>query len=301
MRIAITGSSGLIGSALRPALDAAGHEVVPVVRSTPEKGEVGWDPAAGEIDEAGLAGIDAAIHLAGVGVGDKRWTHEHKKAILDSRVQGTTLLSQALAGLDPKPAVLISASAVGYYGSGGDEVYTEDSPPGDDFLAEVCIAWEAATAAAEAVGIRVAHIRTGIVLSGEGGTLGKMLLPFKLGIGGRIGSGEQYWSWISIDDEVGAIQHLLGSSLSGPVNLTAPHPVTNAEFTKTLGDVLNRPTILPTPRFGLNLLLGKELVDTVAAVGQRVAPTRLLADGFEFAHPYVEDGLRAVLGKPLAA
>jgi uncharacterized protein (TIGR01777 family) len=296
VKVAVTGSHGLIGSALVPALQAAGHDVVRLVRQAPAVGEVRWDPDTGDIDAAGLQGIDAAVHLAGVGIGDRRWSEEHKGAVLDSRVKGTTLLSRTLSSLSPKPAVLVSASAIGFYGDRGDEVLTESSPPGAGFLTEVCERWEAATAPAEDAGIRVAHLRTGLVLSPAGGALKQMLLPFRLGAGGRIGSGRQWWSWITIDDEVGAILHVLADgALGGPVNLTAPNPVTNAEFTRTLGRVLGRPTLLPTPTIALKALFGGEAVEEMFLGGQRVEPEKLHASGYRFGQRDLEPALRALL------
>src|SRR5439155_25659384 len=234
-------------------------------------------------------GVDAVVHRAGVGIGDRRWSDEHKRAVLDSRVQGTTLLARTLASLTDRPSVLVSASAVGYYGDRGDEVLTEDAGPGTGFLSEVCEQWERSTAPAKDAGIRVAHLRTGLVMSREGGALKQMLVPFRLGAGGRIGSGRQWWSWIAIDDELGAILHVVGDdTVRGPVNLTAPNPVTNAEFTKTLGKVLGRPTLLPTPTFALKALFGGDAVDEMFLGGQRVVPAKLEATAYEFRHPHLE-------------
>jgi uncharacterized protein (TIGR01777 family) len=279
----------------------AGHTVHPFVRRPPrpDSTEIGWDPAAGRHDAAALAPLDAVVHLAGAGIGDHRWTDEYKQLLLDSRVDGTTLLASKLAevGADG-PEVLISASAIGFYGDRGDELLDETSDGGPGFLADICRAWEASTAPAEAAGVRVAHIRTGLVLSGDGGALDwKMKLLFKLGAGGRLGSGRQWWSWISIGDEVRAIEHLLTSSLSGPVNLTAPSPVRNAEFVKALGRVLKRPAVVPVPSFGPKLLLGSELAKALLFDGQRVMPNALLGDGFTFDHTDVESALSAVLGR----
>ena len=300
MRVAVTGSRGLIGSALVTALQADGHDVTRVVRGHPGHANVAWDPARGRIGADGLEGVDAVVHLAGVGIGDHRWTREHKRAVLDSRVQGTTLLAQALAGLSRPPSVLASASAVGFYGDRGDEILTEASGPGSGFLTEVVEQWEASTRAAEDAGVRVAHLRSGVVLSPEGGALKPQLLPFELGLGGRIGTGRQWWSWISIDDEVGAIRHVLadGSSLRGPVNLTAPAPVTNAEFAKALGRVLGRPTLLPVPVPALKVAFGSEMVEEMFLSGQRVVPERLLESGYRFRHADLEGALRDLLGRP---
>ena len=302
MDVLVTGSHGLIGSALIPRLRADGHRVARLVRGAPEGGDdVRWDPRAGTIDAAGLEGIDAVVHLAGAGIGDKKWTDDRKHLILESRTEGTSLLANTLAGLARTPSVLLSGSAIGVYGNRGDEVLTEASAPGNGFTAEVCAAWEEATAPAEQAGIRVAHLRTGIVLSTHGGALGRMLPPFKVGIGGRMGSGKQYMSWIAIDDEVGAIRHLLTADVAGPVNLTAPNPATNAEFTAALGGALHRPTKLPTPMFPLKVVYGGELVQSLLLDGQRVLPAALEASGYEFALPDLDGALRAVLAAPAAA
>lgn len=299
MDIAVTGASGLIGSKLVTALAADGHRPVRLVRRDPAPGEdaVRWDPAAGTIDAASLEGIGAVVHLAGEGIAEKRWSAEQKKRILDSRVQGTSLLATTLANLTTPPAVLLSGSAIGFYGDRGDEALTETSGPGDIFLADVCRAWEAATAPAEAAGIRVAHLRTGIVLDRNGGALAKTLPLFRLGIGGRLGSGRQWWSWIGIDDEVGAIRFLLDADVAGPVNLTAPNPVTNAEFTKVLGQVLGRPTLLPVPAFGPKLLLGSELAEQLLFTSARVLPDVLTAAGYAFQAPDLEGALRQELDR----
>jgi uncharacterized protein (TIGR01777 family) len=303
MNVLVTGSSGLIGTALLPRLRADGHRVTRLVRGEPQGADdVRWDPAAGTVDAPALEGVDAVVHLAGAGIGDKKWTAERKQLIFESRTKGTDLLARTLAGLTRRPRVLISGSAVGFYGNRGAEELTEASPPGDDFPARVCVAWEAATAPAADAGIRVVVIRTGIVLAAHGGALSRMLMPFKLGLGGRIGSGEQYMSWITLDDEVGAIRHLLtADSVSGPVNLTAPHPSTNADFTNALGAALHRPTRLPTPLFPLKVVYGSELVQHLLVDGQRVLPTALTASGYEFAHSDIERALRAVVGAAPAA
>lgn len=297
MEIAITGASGLIGSALASSLTDQGHRVVRVVRRAPVSGsdEIRWDPAGGTIDAASLEGIDGVVHLAGAGIGDKRWTDDRKKLVLDSRVDGTTLLATTLAGLDRQPSVLVSSSAIGYYGAPGE--FDESSPRGSGYLADVCVAWEAAAQPAIDAGIRTALPRTGVVLTPKGGSLKKQLPLFKLGLGGRFGSGEQWLSWISLVDEVRALEHLLASDISGPVNLCAPHPVTNNTFTKTLGAVLKRPTILPVPLFGPRLLFGKEFVDEVILGSQKIAPKVLTADGFEFETPELEPALRKMLGR----
>jgi uncharacterized protein len=298
VKVVVTGSSGLIGSALARALQARGDEVTRLVRRAPTTGEARWNPEEGHIEPGALEGNDAIVHLAGVGIGDRRWSEEHKRAVLESRVKGTTLIAETIAALTDKPRVLASASAMGYYGLRGDEVLTEDSAPGTGFLTEVCVQWEAATAPAEDAGVRVVHLRTGLVLSPDGGALKQMLLPFKMGLGGRIGNGRQWWSWISIEDEVGAIIHLIdGSDERGPVNLTAPNPVTNEQFTRTLNGVLRRPTLLPTPTFALRAMFGSEAVDEMFLGGQRVLPARLQADGYGFRHPDLEGALRQLLHK----
>ncbi len=303
MDVAVTGSTGLIGTALCRQLEADGHAVIRVVRRPVAPGEsaIRWDPAAGTIDAASLEGVGAVVHLAGAGIGDKRWTAERKREILESRTKSTALLATTLAGLDRKPDVLVSGSAIGFYGDRGDEVVTEQSPPGGDFLAEICTAWEAEASPAVDAGIRVTTIRSGIVLSAGGGALAKMLPLFKLGAGGKFGSGRQWWSWISLDDEVGAIRHLLDHPVSGPVNLTAPNPDTNARFTKVLGRVMGRPSFLAVPRFGPKLLVGGELAEALLFTSARVLPAVLESSGFTFAHPDLESALRRLLGKEQAA
>jgi uncharacterized protein len=296
LRVAITGASGLIGSALGRSLESDGHTVVPVVRGAGRAGVV-WDPEAGTIDAGGLEGCDAVVHLAGAGIADHRWTDEHKRRIRESRVRGTDLLARTLASLDRPPAVMVSASGIDAYGDRGDEVLTESSARGESFLAEVVQAWEEAAEPAEAAGIRVPRIRTGVVLDPSGGALAKMLPLFRFGVGGRLGSGQQWWSWISLVDEVGAIRFLIDHDVTGPVNLTAPTPVTNAEFTKALGKVLGRPTVLPVPKFGPQLLLGRELAEELLFGSKRILPTVLTSAGFEFEHPDLETALRAVLDR----
>ncbi len=297
MRVAITGSTGLIGSALKPHLESLGHEVIRVVRSNPSGTDIMWSPADLRIDDGALDDVDAVVHLAGAGIGDKRWTDAYKRELLESRTKSTTLISEAIAGASNGPTVLLSGSAIGIYGARGDEELNEASAVGDGFLADICVQWEAGTAAAEAAGTRVVHLRTGIVLSARGGALKKQLPLFKFGLGGKMGSGTQWQSWISIDDEVAAIAHLLTSDHTGAVNLTAPNPVTNAEFTDTLGDVLGRPTFLPIPKFGPKLVLGGELAQNLLFSGQKVLPTVLDADtDFTFQHPDLATALRALLG-----
>ena len=297
MRVLITGSSGLIGRALIASLAADDAEVFRLVRREPRAAnEIRWDPAAGVLDPESLERFDAVVHLAGAGIGDRRWSDERKQVILDSRVDGTKLLSRALASLQNKPDVFVSGSAIGFYGD-RDVPVTEADGPADppDFLSEVCIAWEAAATDAVAAGIRTVFIRTGIVLSAKGGALGKLLLPFRLGVGGRLGSGDTWWSWISIDDQVRAIRHLIDTPVAGPVNLTAPAPVTNRTLTKALGRAMRRPTILPVPRFALELLLGKELAAALLFTSVRVLPAKLEESGFEFEHSDIDSALRSVL------
>lgn len=303
MKIAISGASGLIGGALSRSLRLDGHEVVPLVRRPVSEGEAGirWDPSAGTIDAAALEGVDGVVHLAGAGIGDHRWSEDYKRQVLESRTKGTDLVARTIAGLDHKPSVLVSGSAIGYYGDTGDTAVDEGAPAGNDFLADVCRLWEDATTPAEEAGIRVAHLRTGIVLSPDGGALAKLLPLFRFGLGGRMGSGRQWWSWISLDDEVAAIRWLLDHEVSGPVNATAPEPVTNAEMTRVLGSVLHRPTVLPVPSFGPKLLLGGELADALLFTSQRVVPAVLTEQAFPFSHPTLEAALRSLLDRPLAA
>lgn len=296
MQIAITGSHGLVAGHLIPGLEAEGHRVTTLVRGDPGPGQVHWDPERGELDPAALTTVDAVIHLAGVGI-FSRWTADHKRKLVDSRVKGTTLLAERLAQLDTKPAVLLSASAVGFYGDRGDEALTEASAQGSGFLADLCARWEGSTQAAADAGIRTVTLRTGIVQAADGGALGTQLPIFKVGAGGRLGNGHQWVSWISIDDEVGAIIHALSADdLSGPVNLTAPEPVTNRTYTKVLGHVLHRPSSLVVPGLAIKALLGPEMATEMLLGGQRVVPVALQASGYRFRHPSLESGLRAVLG-----
>ena len=295
MRILMSGASGLIGTALRSGLVADGHDVTGLVRREPGPGEISWDPAAGKLDPGAFDDCDAVINLSGAGIGDKRWSDDYKRELLTSRLATTELLATTMAALQRKPAVFLSGSAVGWYGDRGDERLDELSPPGSDFLSGLCQQWEAATAAADAAGIRTAHLRTGIVLSGHGGALKKQLPLFKLGLGGRFGSGHQWQSWISIDDEVEAIKHLLASDIHGAVNLTGPNPVTNIEFTATLAKALHRPAVLPVPMFGPKLLLGGELVESLLLSSQRVLPTALLRSGYEFRHATLDAALADLL------
>ncbi|MGZ8751377.1 MAG: TIGR01777 family oxidoreductase [Acidimicrobiia bacterium] len=296
MDVLITGSGGLIGSALVPALEAAGHAAIRLRRGSGAAGSRTWSPEGGTIDAAAFAGVGGVVHRAGEGIAEKKWTPEQKRRILESRTKGTDLLARTIAGLDEKPAVLVSASAIGYYGNRGDEKLTEDSPPGDDFLAGVCRQWEDATVPASEAGVRVVVVRTGIVLSPKGGVLKQLLLPFRLGIGGRTGSGRQYMSWITLVDEIRAILFALDHErISGPLNLTAPNPVTNKELTSTLATVLHRPSVLPTPLLPLKIRYGAELVENLLVNGQRVLPAGLAAAGFEFVYPDLEAGLRGIL------
>lgn len=289
MRIVVTGSSGLIGTALVTALHSAGHDVVRLVRRAARQAdEVQWDPDKGELDVAALSGVEAAVNLAGAGVGDHRWTDEYKQTILQSRVRSTRTLVEALTRLDPLPKVLLSGSAQGVYGDRGDEVLTENSPGGDGFLADVVRAWEAQTAPAEEAGIRVAHLRTGLVMAAQGGAFGRLVPLVKLGVAGPLGSGRQWWSWITLDDEVAAIMHLLAAPVHGPVNLCAPGVATNAEVTRAIGRALHRPTLLPAPAFGLRLVLGEFAQDVLAST--RMAPAVLDKSGFVFGQPALEDG-----------
>ncbi len=295
MKIAVTGASGLIGSHLVLSLREDDHEVITVGRAAPRQpGEVQWDPAAGKLDPADLAGVDAVVHLAGAGIGDKRWTAAYKRLVLDSRVRSTELLASTLARLDPKPAVLLSGSAIGFYGDGGDRELDETMPSGSGFLAEVCRAWEDATEAAESACIRTVHLRTGLVLSGAGGMLAQQLLLYRVGLGGPLGSGRQWWSWISLADEIGAIEHLLTGDISGAVNLSGPQPERQRDFATTLGRQLRRPAVLPAPGFALKAIVG-EFAEEGILVGQRALPKVLESSGYAFRHPTLERALAAAL------
>jgi uncharacterized protein (TIGR01777 family) len=296
MRIAITGASGLIGSALVPTLRADGDEVLRLVRRQPTgNDEISWDPARRLLDPQALAGVDAVVHLAGVGVGDARWTTAYKARVISSRVDGTLTIARAVAAAPDPPRVLLSASAVGYYGDTGDRFVDESAGAGTGFLAETCVAWERATAPATAAGVRVVKLRAGIVLAKHGGALGKVLPLFRAGLGGRLGSGRQYMSWISLADEIAAIRFLLtAEEISGPVNLTAPTPVTNAEYTATLARTLHRPAPFVVPGVALRLALGDFAGEGVLA-GQRVRPATLQSAGFSFAHDTIEAALDALL------
>ncbi len=296
MKIAVTGSRGLIGSALVPYLRAHGHDVVPIVRGSASSGEVLWNPENRTIEHGKLRGIDAAVHLAGAGVGDRRWTPRYKQLILASRVDGTTTLAEALADLAVPPSVMVSASAIGYYGTRGDEVLTEDTSRGSGFLADVCAQWELATMPAAAAGIRVVTVRTGVVMSGAGGALKKQLPPFRFGLGARLGKGDQQLSWITRRDVLAAISFLLdGSGLVGPFNLTAPAPVSNARFTKELGRAVHRPARMMVPETVLRLALGNEMAAEFLLASQRALPRRLLEAGFAFADPTLPEALVTAL------
>lgn len=297
LRVLVTGSTGFIGSALVPFLAESGHRVGRLVRTLPRKGrgEVQWGPETGFIDTPRLEGIDGVVHLAGENIATDRWTAEKKAKIRDSRVDGTRLLCDTLATLKQPPKVLVCASAIGYYGDRGDELLTEESEPGSGFLASVCREWEAATKPAEEKGIRVVRLRFGMVLSPTGGAMAKLLPPFKKGLGGVLGTGRQYVSWITLDDLVGVILHALTiEALQGPVNAVTPNPVTNREFTRTLGRLLGRFTIFPMPAAAAHLVFG-DLADEVLLASQRVQPTRLLATGFDFRYPELEGALRHLL------
>jgi uncharacterized protein len=299
MKILISGSHGLVGKALIRSLVEDGHETVPLVRRGHTIGdlEVEWHPNQGRIDAQRLEGFDAVVHLAGESIATGRWSDEKKRAIRDSRVKGTTLLSETIAKLSRPPAVFISASAIGYYGNRGDEELTETSAPGNDFLSSVCVEWEEATRAAAEKGIRTVLTRFGVILDRDGGALAKMLTPFRMGIGGRVGDGRQWMSWIALDDVINALKFLLlDSAVRGPVNVVAPNPVTNAEFTKTLGRVLSRPTFLPVPVFGARLAFG-EVADALLLSSQRVEPAVLSERGFAPYWPRLEPALQHLLQK----
>lgn len=291
LRIAVTGATGYIGRALCAFLATGGHTVLRIGRGPVREGhvDISWDPAAGRLDGRALEGVDAVIHLAGAPIAE-RWTDAHKRAIRESRVQGTTLLARTLAGLERRPSVLLSGSAVGIYGAHREGLVDESSAPGDDFLAEVAVAWEASTAAAEAVGIRVVHLRTGIVTGVAGGALGKQWPLFQLGLGGPLGAGTQVMSAIALDDEIGAIHHcLMDDRIAGPVNLVAPAAVTNAEFARQVGAAIGRPAVLPAPVFAVSLLFGREMVEATALASQDVRPTVLTTHGFTWAWPTVRE------------
>ncbi|MEU0245041.1 TIGR01777 family oxidoreductase [Streptomyces sp. NPDC006235] len=296
-RIAVAGASGLIGGALVRSLTADGYEVVRLVRRAPRAAdEVHWDPEGGRVDAPGLAGCDAVVNLAGAGVGNRRWTDAYKQRIRDSRVNGTAALARAVASLDEqdRPRVFVNGSAMGYYGETGDRAVDESAPAGEGFLPELCVEWEAATAPAQEAGVRTVFTRTGLVVSREGGAWGRLFPLFRAGLGGRMGDGRQYWSFIALHDEVAAIRHLIDTDgLSGPFNLTAPNPLTNGEITAAMGRVLHRPTLFAVPAPVLRAVLGEMAGDVLGSA--RVLPTRLLESGFRFAFPEIEGAIRAAL------
>lgn len=297
MKILVSGSHGLVGKALIHSLTTDGHEVLRLVRGARAFGapEIEWHPNQGQLDAEHLEGLDAVIHLAGESIASGRWTESKKRAIRESRVKGTSLLSEALTRLSRPPSVFLSASAIGYYGNRGDEVLTEESAPGNDFLSSVCVEWENSTKAAMEKGIRTVHARFGIILDTNGGALAQMLGPFRMGIGGRVGSGKQWMSWIALEDVVNGLRFLIADKpVHGPVNFVAPNPVTNDEFTKTLGRVLSRPTLIPVPAFGARLAFG-ELADALLLSSQRVEPSVLEDKGFLFSWPTLEPALRHVI------
>jgi uncharacterized protein (TIGR01777 family) len=291
VKVAITGASGLIGSAVATSLTSDAHDVLRMVRheaSAPD--EVQWDPVGGSVDLEPLAGVDAVVHFAGAGVGDRRWTASYKRKIRDSRVLGTQTLARALARLDPQPRVLVSGSAIGYYGDTGEEAVDETSSAGDGFLAKVVVAWESSTAPASEAGIRVVIPRSGLVVAGHGGAWGRLWPLFRMGVGGRLGGGQQYWSFVSLRDEVRAVRRMIDdSTMSGAYNVTAPNPVTNAEMTAAMSEVVHRPAFAHVPSFVLKSVLGEMSSEVLGSL--RVLPTRLTEAGFEFLDPTIEDAL----------
>ncbi|MDQ0796761.1 TIGR01777 family oxidoreductase [Streptomyces sp. B1I3] len=294
-RIAVTGSTGLIGAALVRSLRADGHEVVRLVRRPAATGdEVEWDPKRQYVDVAGLVGCDAVVHLAGAGVGDRRWTEAYKREIRDSRVLGTSAIAEAVASLDTPPRVLLAGSAIGYYGDTGDRAVDESAPPGEGFLPSVCVEWEEAAAPAEEAGVRTVYARTGLVVARQGGAWGRLFPLFRAGLGGRLGNGRQYWSFIALHDHIAAMRHILDTeSLAGPVNLTGPSPVTNGQVTAAMGRVLHRPTLFTAPAPALRIALGDFAEDVLGS--QRVLPGQLLESGFAFAFPGIDAAIRAAL------
>lgn len=295
MRIAVTGSSGLIGSALVRSLRSDGHEVVRLVRRPARSGdEVEWQPKRQRVDATGLVGCEAVVNLAGAGIGDHRWTEAYRKEIRDSRVLGTAALAEAIASLDTPPRVLVNGSAIGYYGDTGDHAVDESAPPGSGFLPDVCVEWEEAASPAEEAGVRTAFARTGLVVAKEGGAWARMIPLFKAGLGGRLGDGHQYWSYVSLHDEVAALRHILDTeSLFGPVNCTAPDPLTNREITAAMGRVLRRPTLFAVPAVALRTVLGDMAADVLGS--QRAVPRKLLDSGFSFAFPGIDAAIGAAL------
>jgi uncharacterized protein (TIGR01777 family) len=298
MKVLISGSHGLVGSALAASLAGAGHEVFSLVRHSPKSPkQIEWHPNQNSLTTADLESMDAVVHLAGESIASGRWTDEKKQAIRDSRIKSTKLLAEALDKLNTPPATLINASAIGYYGDRGDEILNEESAPGNDFLARVCAEWEEATEPAVRRNIRVVKARFGVILSTEGGALKKMLTPFRLGVGGKVGSGKQWMSWIALEDVIGGLRFVLDNeALSGPVNFVAPNPVTNAEFTRALGSALSRPTIFSVPAFGARLAFG-EMADALLLASQRVKPEELQKAGYEFKQVSIESALTAALAE----
>lgn len=297
MEVAVAGSHGLIGSALVDHLVHQGHRVRQLVRRPPTTpDEIGWDPANGHLDPADLRGVDAVVNLGGAGLGDRRWTPAYRAEVLRSRTAPTSLLARTLADLDDGPRVLLQGSAIGFYGDRGDEVLTEDSTPGEGFLAEVVTAWEASTAAAADAGVRVAHLRTGIVMSRTGGSFGRLLPLLRLGVGGPLGNGRNFWSWITLADHVRAVEHLLSAPVHGPVNLTAPHPARQGEVVAAVARELHRPAVIRVPRFVLRIVLGQFADDVLSA--QRALPTVLTASGFEHRHPGLPEAARWITTRP---
>jgi len=296
MKILVSGSHGLVGKALTTSLVNAGHEIVSLVRQSANDSEIEWHPNQGKINGQQLEGFDVVVHLAGESIASGRWTEEKKRKIRESRVKGTELLSSALARLSQPPSTFISASAIGFYGSRGDELLTEESAPGDGFLPEVCVAWEKATGQAEAKGIRTIHPRFGIILDEKGGALERMLTPFRMGVGGKVGNGKQWMSWIALEDVINALRFLIDEPGSeGPVNFTAPRPVTNADFTEALGSVLSRPTLFSVPAFAARLAFG-EMADELLLSSAKVEPERLKESGYQFKHPELSSALKTILG-----
>ena len=296
MIVAVTGASGVIGGAVCKYLETAGHTIVRISRNL-TFADVHWSPSEGVIDHKGLDGIDAVIHLAGESIGGRRWTLKQKTEIYESRINGTKLITRAVTSLDAPPKVFLSGSAIGFYGDCGSDKVDETFSRGGGFLADVAADWEKSTKAAEEAGIRVVHLRTGIVLDPTSGVLQKMLPLFRLGVGGKLGTGNQYWSWITLEDQVRLISWLLSNSIEGPVNLSAPNPITNTEFTKTLGQVLGRPTVMSVPRFGPEILIGKEFARELIFTSTRAIPSIALSHGFEFAYPHLDVALNGILEK----
>ena len=296
MRVVVSGASGLIGRALVTQLQAQGHSVVRLVRRAPKQAdELAWDPTTGNFDPATWIGVDAVINLSGAGVGDKRWTSAYKAEILNSRVQTTHAIATAIAALEDKPHVLINASAIGWYGETGDRAVDESDRPGDDFLADVCLKWEAAATPALEAGIRTVFLRTGLVMDPHGGALARMIPLFKAGLGGKLGNGKQWWSWITLRDEIRAIMHLLTTDVSGPFNLTSPNPASNAEFTAALARSLRRPALLPVPAFALKLVLGGFSTEVLGS--KKILPTALMASGFTFSDPHLLPALESLVSE----